>query len=97
MNAQLVWREFELHMTTSSKWKAKKHRLYHCVTTTVLDLSWKGTTEQFVLHINEQFKQLDEVSPPNEILPYPTRLTLLQTAVNAIPEPRVVETIEEIS
>ena len=95
MNAQLVWREFELGMTTSSKGKAEKHRLHHYVTTTVLDRSWKGTAEHFVLQSNEQFRQLDEVSPPNEILLYPTRLTLLQTAVNAIPELRVVENMEE--
>ena len=62
MNAQRVWEEFATHMTTY-------------VTTTVLDKSWKGTTEQFILHFNEQFRQLDEVSPPEESLPYTTRLT----------------------
>ena len=65
-------------------------------TTTVLDKSWKGTTEQFILHFNEQFRQLDEVSPPEESLPYTTRLTLLQTAVHNIPELRMVETMEEL-
>ena len=65
------------------------------MTTTVLDKSWKGTTEQFILHFNEQFRQLDEVSPPEESLPYTTRLTLLQTAVHNIPELRMVETMEE--
>ena len=82
-------------MTTSSKGKAEKHRLHTYVTTTVLNKSWKGTTEQFILHINEQFRQLDEVSPPEESLPYTTRLTLLQTAVHNIPELRMVETMEE--
>ena len=65
------------------------------MTTTVLDKSWKGTTEQFILHFNEHFRQLDEVSPPEESLPYTTRLTLLQTAVHIIPELRMVETMEE--
>ena len=82
-------------MTTSSKGKAEKHRLHTYVTTTVLENSWKGTTEQFILHFNEQFRQLDEVSPPEESLPYTTRLTLLQTAVHNIPELRMVETMEE--
>ena len=76
MNAQQVWEEFATHMTTSSKGKAEKRRLHTYVTTTVLDKSWKGTTEQFILHFNEQFRQLDEVSPPEESLPYTTRLTL---------------------
>ena len=95
MNAQRVWEEFATHMTTSSKGKAEKHRLHTYVTTTVLDKSWKGTTEQFILHFNEQFRQLDEVSPPEESLPYTTRLTLLQTAVHNIPELRMVETMKE--
>ena len=82
-------------MTTSSKGKAEKRRLQTYVTTTVLDKSWKGTTEQFILHFNEQFRQLDEFSPPEESLPYTTRLTLLQTAVHIIPELRMVETMEE--
>ena len=86
MNAQRVWEEFATHMTTSSKGKAEKCRLYTYVTTTVLDKSSKGTTEQFILHFNEQFRQLDEVSPPEESLPYTTRLALLQTAVCNIPE-----------
>ena len=95
MNAQRVWEEFATHMTTSSKGKAEKRRLHTYVTTTDLDKSWKGTTEQFILLFNEQFRQLDEVSPPEESLPYTTRLTLLQTAVHSIPELRMVETMEE--
>ena len=95
MNAQRVWEEFPTQMTTSSKGKAEKRSLHNYVTTTVLDKSWKGTTEQFILHFNEQFRQLDEVSPPEESLPYTTRLTLLQTAVHNIPKLRMVETMEE--
>ena len=95
MNAQRIREEFATHMTTSSKGKAEKRRLHTYVTTTVLYKSWKGTTEQFILYFSEQFRQLDEVSPPEESLPYTTRLTLLQTAVHNIPELRMVETIEE--
>ena len=95
MNAQRVWEEFATHMTTSSKVKAEKHKLHTYVTTTVLDKSWKATTEQFILHFNEQFRQLYDVSPPEESLPYTTRLTLLQTAVHNIPELRMIETMEE--
>ena len=97
MNAQRVWVEFATHMTTSSKGKAERHRLHTYVTTTVLDKSWKGTTEQLIVHFNEQFIQLDEVSPSEESLPYTTRLTLLQTAVHDIPELMMVETMEELS
>ena len=95
MNPKRVWDEFATHMTTSSNGKAEKRRLHTYVTTTVLDKCWKGTTEQFILHFNEQFRQLDEVSPPEESLTYTTRLTLLQTTVHNIPELRMVETMEE--
>ena len=95
MNAQRVWEEFAMHMTTSSKGKAEEFILHTYVTTTVLEKSWKGTTEQFILHFNEHFRQLDEVSPPDKSLPYTTTLTLLQTAVHNIPELRMVETMEE--
>ena len=77
--------------------KAEKHRLHTYVTTTVLDKSWWSTTKQFVLHFNEQLRQLDEVSPTEESLPYSTRLTLLQTAVHNIPELRMVETMKEFT
>ena len=78
MNAQQVWEDFATHMTTASKGKAEKHRLHTYVTTTVLDKSWWGTTEQFILHFNEQFRQQDEVTTTEESLPYNTRMTLLQ-------------------
>ena len=71
MNAQWVWEEFATHMTPSSKGKAEKCRLHTYVTTTVLDKSWKGTTEQFILHFNEQLRQLDEVSPLRNLYPIP--------------------------
>ena len=95
MNAQRVWEKFATNMTPSSKGKAEKRRIHTYVTTTVLDKSWKGTTKQFILHFNEQFRQLDEVSLPEESLPYTTRLTLLQTAVHNIPELMMVQTMEE--
>ena len=53
------------------------------------------TTEQFILHFHEKFRQLNEVSHPEESLPYTSRLTLLQTAVHNTPELRMVETMEE--
>ena len=44
LDTQLVWREFESHMSTSSKGFNERHRLHAYVTTTVYDRSWKGTT-----------------------------------------------------
>ena len=61
-------KKFETRMSTSSKGLNERHRLHAYVSTTVYDRSWKGTTEQFVLHFHEQFRQLDELSPLNEQL-----------------------------
>ena len=55
LDAQSVWRHFESHMSTSSKGVNERCILHAYVSTTVYDRSWKGTTEQFVLHFHEQF------------------------------------------
>ena len=53
---QSVYGELSEHMSTSSKGASEKRRLTQYVTNTVLDDNFKGTTEQFVLHFNEQFR-----------------------------------------
>ena len=95
LDAQSLQRDFESHMSTSSKGLNEWHRLHAYVSTTVYDRSWKGTTEQFVLHLHELFGQLDEVTPLEEDLPHSVRLTVLQTGVRSVPELRIVETKEE--
>ena len=94
-NAQSVSKDFSKHMRTSSKGASEKRRLTQYVTNTVLDDNSKGTTEQFVLHFNEQFRQLDEISEDSEKLPPTVKLTLLQTAVRSINDLRIVETLDE--
>ena len=94
-DAQSVWKELSEHMRTSSKGASEKRRLTQYVTNTVLDDNFKGTTEQFVLHFNEQFRQLDEISEDSEKLPPPVKLPLLQTAVRSINDLRIVETLDE--
>ena len=68
-DAQAVWRELCEHMRTSSEGASEKRRLTQYVANTVLDDNFKGTTEQFVLHFNELFRQLDEISDDSEKLP----------------------------
>ena len=50
-DAQSVWRDLLQR-------SIRERRLTQYVTNTVLDDNFKGTTEQFVLHFNEQFRQL---------------------------------------
>ena len=94
-DAQAVWKELSEHMMTSSKGASEKRRLTLYVTNTVLDDSFKGTTEQFVLHFNEQFRQLEEISEDDERLPTTVKLTLQQTAVRSINDLRIVKTLDE--
>ena len=94
-DAQAVWKELSEHMRTSSKGASEKRRLAQYVTNTVLDDNFEGTTEQFVLHFNEQFRQLEEISEDSERLPPTVKLTLLQTAVRNINDLRIVETLDE--
>ena len=65
-DAQSVWKELSEHMRTSSKGASEKRRLTPYVTNTVLDDNFKGATEQFVLHSNEQFRQLEKISEDSE-------------------------------
>ena len=81
-------------MRTSSKGASEKRRLTQYVTNTVLDDNFKSTTEQFILHFNEQFRQLDEISEDSEKLPPTVKLTP-QMAVRSIKYLRIVETLDE--
>ena len=94
-DAQAVWKELSEHMRTSSKGASEKRRLTQYVTNTVLDDNFKGTTEQFVLHFNEQFRQLEEISEDDERLPPTVKITLLQTAVRSINDLRIFETLDQ--
>ena len=91
-DAQAVWKELSENLRTSSKGASEKRRLTQYVTNTVLDDNFKGTTEQFVLHFNEQ---LEEISKDIERLPPTVKLTLLQTAVRSDNDLRIVETFYE--
>ena len=60
-----------------------------------MDDNYKGTTKQFVLHFNEQFRQLEEISEEAEHFPPQINLQLLQNAVRPIKDLRIVKTLDE--
>ena len=95
-DAQSVWKDFPDHMKSSSKGAYEKRRLIQYVTNTTLDDNYKGTTEQFVLHFIEQFRQLEEISDPAEHFPPQIKLQLLQNAARPIDDLRIVETLDEL-
>ena len=60
-----------------------------------MDDKFKGATEQFVLHFNEQFRQLEEIFAESEYFPPQIKLQLLQNAVRQINDLRIVESLDE--
>ena len=92
---QSVWKDFQEHMKSSSKGASEKRRLTQYDTHTFLDDNYKGTTEQFVLHFNEQFRQLEEISEESEHFPPQIKLQLPQNAVRPINDLRIVGTLDE--
>ena len=94
-DGQSVWKDFQEHMKSSSKGASEKRRLTQYVTNTALGANYKGTTKQFVLHFNEQLRQLEEIFDPAEHFPPQIKLQLLQNAVRPIDDLRIVETLDE--
>ena len=66
------------------------------MTNTTLDDNYKGTTEQFVLHLNVQFRQLEGIPVPDENFPPQIKLQLLQNAERPIDNLWIVETLDEL-
>ena len=94
-DAQAVWKEYSEYMTTASKGASEKRNLTQHVTNTVLDSPFRGTSQQFVLHFNEQFRRLDELTDLAEKMPESIKMALLQNAVNDISQLSIVETLDE--
>ena len=94
-DAQAVWKEYSEYMTTSSKGASEKRKITHYLTNTVLDSQFRGTTQQFVLHFNEQFRRLDDLTDISKRLPESIKMALLQNAVKDIPQLSIVETLDE--
>ena len=61
----------------------------------MLDNQFRGSTQQFVLHFNEQFRRLDELTDLSERMPDSIKNALLQNAVKVIPQLSIDETLDE--
>ena len=82
-------------MTTASKGASEKKKLTQYVTNPVLDSKFRGTSKQFVLHFNEQFRRLDELTDLAEKMPESIKIALLRNTVKDIPQVSIVETLDE--
>ena len=94
-DAQAVRKEYSEYMTTSSKGASENRKLTHYVTNTVMDSQIKGTTQQFVLHFNEQLRIFDELTDLSERMQESIKMALLQNAVKDILQLSIVETLDE--
>ena len=61
----------------------------------MLDGQFRGTTQQFVLHFNEQFRRLDDLTDISERMTESIKMALLQNAVKDITQLSIVETLDE--
>ena len=82
-------------MTTASKGASEKRKLTQYFTNTLLDIQFKEISQQFVLHFNEQFRRLDELTDLAEKMPDSIKMALLQNSVKDIPQLSIVETLDE--
>ena len=69
--------------------------LTHYLTNTVLESQFRGTTQQFPLHLNEQFRRLDDLTDISERMPESIKMALLQNALKDSPQMSIVETLDE--
>ena len=88
-------KEYSAYMTTESKGASEKRKLTQYVTNTVLDSQCRGISHQFVLHFNEQFMRLDELTDLTEKMPESIKMALIQNAVKNIPQLSIVESLDE--
>ena len=94
-DAQAVWKDFQEYMKSSLKGASEMRQLIQFVTNTVFNDNFKVTTEQFVLHLNEHSRQLDEISEASELFSPTVKLILLHSVVRSISDLRIVETQDE--
>ena len=65
-------------MTTTSKEASEKRKLTQYVTNTELDSQFRGTSQQFVLQFDEQFRRLDELTDLGEKMPESIKMALFR-------------------
>ena len=94
-DAQAVWKETSEYMTTASKGASGNRKLTHYVTNTELDSHFRASSQQFVLHFNEQFRRFDELTDRTGRMPESIKMALLQNAVNDIPQHSIVDTLDQ--
>ena len=95
-DAQKVIAKLIQFMKNSPRNTMEINLLTNNITSLKLDNNWKGTTEQFLLHFQEQFRLLDDLVNPDERMCPRFRRILLETAVQDMPMLRNITNTDEL-
>jgi hypothetical protein len=89
---QYIYAELVEYYEKSNRASLDGAQLLEYVTSVRLDETWRGTTQAFVLHLQEQFRQLRRVTPPSDHLSLDVERALVENAVRAVPALHMVKT-----
>ena len=96
-DAQLILDLLHEHHTGNSQYsRAEINRITKYLTNIKLDDTWRGTNESFLMHYNDQLHLLDSLVDSGENLPDNARVTLLESAVESVPDLRRVKITDNV-
>ena len=91
-DAQKVYKEIVEHQLKSTKALISSSELMSYITSAKLgDGTWKGSTESFILHWQNQVRLFEKQTPVDEHFPSGAKMRMLQNAVHNIVELRIVK------
>ena len=90
-DAQKVYAELKEYYFGSTFARTNARTILKYLVRTTIDSHWKGTTQGFILHFQEQVRQYRQLKDSDGALGDPIVYELLQHAVSSIPDLRAVE------
>ena len=94
-DAQAVYKELIDYFKNSTAANIGVGKLIEFLTMARLDSRWNGTTLGFILHWRDRMRLYEELTPTDEHYGEGAKKRMLQAAVEAIPELRIIATQEE--
>ena len=96
-DAQAIYLELVDYHTTSVKSTLDATQLLHYITNAKLGTgsTWKGSTQSFLLHYQEQFRLYESITDKSTHMADPVKKTLLENAVSGVHDLNLVKTQAE--
>ena len=95
-DAQKVYAALCDHQTKSAKAKITSASLLAYITSARYSSQWRGTSTSFILHWQNQLRQLDDMTAVEDQFSKAVRLMLLENAVNAVEDLRQVKVTAQL-